>query len=1194
MTTCRCLLALLLLTLLTVLLGDASKPPFRGEVSAVPRGRDELLGKLSPRSKKPGGAGNGFVTRLFPGKTTPSSVRETTTTSENHSPGGDIVVRLHETVLVPDDSSANSLPIRIRITFNVSGNGNDITMTSVTLDLERNDRVRPTAPVVIGDSDGAVTPLELNYPNIFAFYYDINNYASVKVERRQRRLYYSGRFHVGRYVYRFDPVELGTDTARRRRSVAADDDDPPEYRMSSTLFEHDQHSAHDPGMRLPDARFIPYTSERSDDDGESNKRQYIVEVLAVIDHRIFQRFYTFSSMTTADKKRRDAIHTIRFYYAHVFNGVDMRYRSINDSSYSIAVQLNGYYIATDANASRFIEDNWFNGSLNGIDANPALTQFAGWLVDRRGQLPDHDQATLFTSENLIGSRKNFISGLAVIEGICSSFSVVICKDSGQYHVTQTAAHELGHNLGAGHDGIENTCSFNDQYIMAAYSIQLTEDNFRNAFVFSPCSVSEFRIFLNRLATSLRPVDKCLVSLRSPPINTSTVLGELPGRRYTPDQQCQLIYGQQSYYCGGRDEDMKLCRYMECFHPVWRFCYVHFDQRAFDGTHCANRSMCIDGSCVVRPDAPSSPSDCVYGDYRGPYSNGLSCSVIGSTALWNCYNRYYYDDCCVTCLQLRNLSAPGCEYGDHEESCARIKRAHCYNATTRRRCCTTCGRLFNASAVGCEFGDRASWCPTYVTSNIDCYNEGDTCCQSCEPHRLSIAGCEYGNRADWCTMLRPSYCYTDSYQCCQSCAHFFNQSAVGCEYGDHSDWCNVADPHQCYHNADTCCRTCSHFYTAVVGCEYGDRAAACTIQDCSKPAGNVTCCATCNQSSLSVSRPVLSSSVLTVTQTFPSQKFPSSASLPAYSLPATSSSSSSSANGWFSSWRTPSTTVTRSSSTLSTLRSHSSVASTSTLSTRPSSASSSSSSSTERTTANTRAHCPTEIQPDWCSQIKPSDCYTVPDICCDVCSRHVYDPYSTNCYYGDHYTWCSQRYCSIPSLRAACCATCKQATTTTTTPLPTTPPPVKLKCSGGDKASYCSTMPTRDCYVLASVCCDTCSAHFRHSAVGCEYGDRVGWCEQYIRSESDCRQLSVAGYCCHTCQSRYQVKCRDSVPWCNTLHHSHCYSDHIELTFCCETCKTFRTGDVAGCEYGNQYSWCDDMPKVFCKQYESFCCKTCRV
>lgn len=33
---------------------------------------------------------------------------------------------------------------------------------------------------------------------------------------------------------------------------------------------------------------------------------------------------------------------------------------------------------------------------------------------------------------------------------------------------------------------------------------------------------------------------------------------------------------------------------------------------------------------------------------------------------------------------------------------------------------------------------------------------------------------------------------------------------------------------------------------------------------------------------------------------------------------------------------------------------------------------------------------------------------------------------------------------------------------------------------------------------------------------------------------------------------------------------------------------------AGCEYGNQYSWCDDMPQVFCQQYKQFCCKTCGV
>jgi len=51
----------------------------------------------------------------------------------------------------------------------------------------------------------------------------------------------------------------------------------------------------------------------------------------------------------------------------------------------------------DVNAARFIEENWYDGgSKHGIDANAALTSFASWLEDHRGQLPDHDQASLFT------------------------------------------------------------------------------------------------------------------------------------------------------------------------------------------------------------------------------------------------------------------------------------------------------------------------------------------------------------------------------------------------------------------------------------------------------------------------------------------------------------------------------------------------------------------------------------------------------------------------------------------------------------------------------------------------------------------------------------------------------------------------------------------------------------------------------
>jgi len=42
-----------------------------------------------------------------------------------------------------------------------------------------------------------------------------------------------------------------------------------------------------------------------------------------------------------------------------------------------------------------------------------------------------------------------------------------------------------------------------------------------------------------------------------------------------------------------------------------------------------------------------------------------------------------------------------------------------------------------------------------------------------------------------------------------------------------------------------------------------------------------------------------------------------------------------------------------------------------------------------------------------------------------------------------------------------------------------------------------------------------------------------------------------------------VECEDSVPWCNSIHPSHCYSDNVELMFCCRTCKKFRTGEIAG-------------------------------
>jgi len=61
------------------------------------------------------------------------------------------------------------------------------------------------------------------------------------------RMLQSGSFHIDRYVYRFDPVELRTSGGglaadRRRRST--DHRHHVQYRMSSTLLERDPHDPH--------------------------------------------------------------------------------------------------------------------------------------------------------------------------------------------------------------------------------------------------------------------------------------------------------------------------------------------------------------------------------------------------------------------------------------------------------------------------------------------------------------------------------------------------------------------------------------------------------------------------------------------------------------------------------------------------------------------------------------------------------------------------------------------------------------------------------------------------------------------------------------------------------------------------------------------------------------------------------------
>jgi len=61
-----------------------------------------------------------------------------------------------------------------------------------------------------------------------------------------------------------------------------------------------------------------------------------------------------------------------------------------------------------------------------------------------------------------------------------------------------------------------------------------------------------------------------------------------------------------FCCQGGSRDRSICREMKCWVPQLGHCYAGVEQRAFEGTTCANLSWCIIGNCVYDDSAPQAP------------------------------------------------------------------------------------------------------------------------------------------------------------------------------------------------------------------------------------------------------------------------------------------------------------------------------------------------------------------------------------------------------------------------------------------------------------------------------------------------------------------------------------------------------------------------------------------------------------
>ncbi|XP_055889858.1 uncharacterized protein LOC106080032 isoform X2 [Biomphalaria glabrata] len=475
-------------------------------------------------------------------------------------------------------------------------------------------------------------------------------------------------------------------------------------------------------------------------------RDYYVDVVALIDRTRYEWF-----LQQAKKDYHTAMRNIQEYYAMVFSGVDMLYKGILHVFYTIHIRLCKVFVLQKPTAASFIDKYASDGKLDNRHALDALkTFFAGAGHPIVGI---YDHVMLFTGLDLY---KYNSAGTKIYTFVGGAFVGTMCRTDGTSCTVIedhrgpdiiTIAHELGHSLSAKHDGDGNDCSNSDRYIMSSgdFMTQTPETKY-NPWLFSACSVNYFTTFVAETVNKSRRYNCLAYAIEASDV-IPDVSNNLLGQFIKPNQQCQLNYGKDSYYCKGAEntEIEDICHSMYCLDPLnSEDCKM---VEAYIGTSCGDGKICLYGKCVSVPYAPQVDETCILGDRQEDYCKSLISNFVG-----NCYQSKHYSVCCGTC---NNMFRPirGCEYGDKKENC---QTYHC--AKEKETCCGTCN-------YGTPFTPitRRNIAMRPTSAKPLLIRRSPKVARDCEPGALDL-------RPDLCYDL--SVCKDQFFLCCEYCSRYF--------------------------------------------------------------------------------------------------------------------------------------------------------------------------------------------------------------------------------------------------------------------------------------------------------------------------------------------------------------------------------------------------------------------------------------
>ncbi|CAF0761292.1 unnamed protein product [Brachionus calyciflorus] len=417
-----------------------------------------------------------------------------------------------------------------------------------------------------------------------------------------------------------------------------------------------------------------------------------VETLAVIDNSVYENF----KQVTMLNDTNILFEYIKVYYMHLFDEVDSKFENSfgNDPFIRIQIVLKNILITT------FSENAFYKAGVGfgeGLLASDLLNNFSNFMRNSN-QSNTFDHAIAFIRKDIWKTeKKRQILGISYTKGICSKDKYSVIEDIGGFSNVYVIAHELGHNLGAGHD---QEISSNNKNIMAT---PLSYQNMSSLQRFSQNSINEIRNFLMNISKSsnkknLHCLLKSIEGIRGSSENLNL------SQKWSADDQCKLRYGRSASLC--EEYSSQMCSTLICRkNSSTSICIENIEQHpASDGTICGENKICHNGQCISSN--LNQVNECPFGDRFVPNgtlndltyaSSYLKCPdflnlLHNNTKAVFCRSQEGKKFCCQSCSRYRLLSCV-----DDDYDCSQKKHL-CY--LIKNRCKKTCA-ICKAKPLRCN-------------------------------------------------------------------------------------------------------------------------------------------------------------------------------------------------------------------------------------------------------------------------------------------------------------------------------------------------------------------------------------------------------------------------------------------------------------------------------------------------------------